>query len=73
MVVVKEGVEEREKTCPDAQPVLADGPDSGLWIVCFSHFGKGSTTSSMLTQMMLFPHNHGHGFLTKVHRIDTFS
>lgn len=29
-------MEEREKACPSAQQVLADGPDSGLWSVCFS-------------------------------------
>lgn len=27
-------MEEREKSCPSAQQVLADGPDSGLWCVC---------------------------------------
>lgn len=36
-MVVKEGDGgEREKACPSAQQVLADGPDSGLWTGCFS-------------------------------------
>lgn len=29
-------MEEREKACPSAPQVLADGPDSGLWSLCFS-------------------------------------
>lgn len=62
-------MEEREKSCPSAQQVLADGPDSGLWCVCvcfrrdemLEKKKKGSATASTFIQdtslqLMLFLH-----------------